>query len=95
MRWITGTATGGQIIGSRPDTKVYSIEFHAKSTNAKEATVGDSLVTLSDGMGLEPGDRHSPDFLGDDGVARSINLKEIYVAVTGGDKVDWSVQVEP
>ena len=90
MRWFTGTATSGQIIGSRPDTPVIAIEFHAKAKNKREATVGDSTVTLSDGMGLEPDDRHSPDF-----TPGSVKLSEIYVATSGTDKVDWSVQVGP
>ena len=89
MRWITGTAKAtGQIIGTRPDTPVSSIEFHAKAANTAEATVGNSTVSLSDGMGLEPDDRHSPDF-----TPGTVLLKDIYVAVAGGDKVDWSAQV--
>lgn len=95
MRYISGTATSGQIIGSRPNTKVFSIEFHAKLDNANEVTVGDSAVTLADGMGLEPDDRHSPDFLGVDGTQRSVDLDSLYVATSGSDKVDWAAQVEP
>jgi len=95
MRYITGTSKGGAIIETRPDTRVLSVEFHAKLANKKEATVGDSTVTLTDGMGLEPDDRHSPDFLGSDGKQRSVALSELYTAVSGSDKVDWAAQVEP
>jgi hypothetical protein len=95
MRYISGTSNGGQIIGTRANTKVFSIEFHAKLANSAEVTVGDSTVTLSDGMGLEPDDRHSPDFLGADGVRRSVDLRDLYTAVSGSDKVDWAAQVEP
>jgi len=94
MRYISGTSGGGKIGPSRSNTKVLSIEFHAKATNGAEATVGDSTVSLSDGMGLEPDDRHSPDFLGSDGVQRSVNLHDLFTAVSGNDKVDWAAQVE-
>lgn len=95
MRYITGTSGGGQIIGSRGNTKVFSIEFHAQATNGGRVVTGDSTVSLTNGMGLQPDDRHSPDFLGSDGVQRSVNLSEIYVQVSGSDKVDWAAQVEP
>ena len=95
MSYISGTSSGGKIIGTRPDTKVLGIEFHAKANNSAEVTVGDSLVTLANGMGLEPDDRHSPNFIGEDGIMRSVPLSELYTAVSGSDKVDWAAHTEP
>lgn len=95
MSYFTGTSSGGAIIGARPDQEVLAIEFHAKATNNAEATVGDSAVTLGNGMGLEPDDRHSPNFVGEDGVKRTVMLSKFYTAVSGSDKVDWAVHAEP
>ena len=95
MRYITGTSGGGQIIGSRGNTKVFSIEFHAQASNTGRAVVGDSMVSLTNGMGLQPDDRHGVDFMPGGDKTMSVDLKDFYVQVSGGDKVDWAAQVEP
>lgn len=95
MAYISGTSDGGAIIKLRPDTSVLAIEFHAQFDNTSRVTVGDSLVSLSNGMGLQPDDRHSPNFVGDDGVRRTILLSALYTAVSGSDKVDWAAHTEP
>ncbi len=95
MRYITGTSGGGQIIGSRGNTKVFSIEFHAQASNSSRAVVGDSIVALTDGMGLQPDDRHAVDFMPGGDRDMSVDLRDFYVQVTGNDKIDWAAQVEP
>ena len=95
MRWITGTAVSdGQIKGNLTETRVFSIEFYAPSTNVGNPRVGASNISGSLGRRIEPTDTHTPNFLGEDGTTRSIAFSEIYVVLSGANELDWSAQVE-